>query len=470
MLERSVLMGYSDTIAAVSTPRGSGGIAVIRISGSRCCEILARVFEPVGNYGASSLPPRRACFGNIYSVENGKKNLLDEGIVTYYKAPASYTGEDMAEISCHGGVLVTRAVLAAVLAAGAVPAEAGEFTRRAFISGKISLTKAEAVGNMLYADTDDRLKLAAAGLSGRLSGEISDITGKLYSAMTALYAAIDYPEEDLAEISSEEVAEVLNASLDRIKKLLSTYKRGKAVSDGVKCVICGKPNAGKSSLYNLIVGEDSAIVTDIAGTTRDVLRESVSFGGVTLLLADTAGLRSTKDTVELIGVDRARREISGAELIISVFDGAAGVDGDERQMISSYPAVPRIAVINKGDLESALTPEDLAFIKENHSTVVNMTCADGSGLSSLAEEVGKIYDAGECDLSCAVVWSARQEAMLRRAGEYLKCALDSHENGDPVDAVCTLCECAIGELSETDGRGVSEEIVNGIFSKFCVGK
>ena len=461
-------MILSDTIAAVSTPRGKGGIAVIRISGAETHKIVSAVFSPAGGKKTHSYPPRRAVYGTICDISG---EAIDTGLLTFFKSPASYTGEDMAELSCHGGVYVTRCVLSAVLSAGARMALPGEFTKRAFLAGKLTLTEAEAVGELLDADTEDKMRLASSALRGKLSEKIDSVISKLTNVMSALYAAIDYPEEDIGDEGEREIGGVILSSIADVKKLLSTYRRGKAVSDGVKCVICGRPNAGKSSLYNLITGEESAIVTDIAGTTRDVLRERVSFGGVTLELCDTAGIRETEDSVESIGVRRAEAEMEKAELLVGVFDSSAPLGEDERSMIASYPSVPRIAVINKNDLERCIGEDDIKYIEEHHDAVVYMSCETGAGLDELSDAVGALYDAGSCDIGRdAVIWSARHEATLRRALDYLEAASVSLEAGDPVDAVCTLCEGALSELSETDGRGVTEEIVAGIFSKFCVGK
>ncbi|MBR6808516.1 MAG: tRNA uridine-5-carboxymethylaminomethyl(34) synthesis GTPase MnmE [Clostridia bacterium] len=462
-------MFLSDVIAAVSTPRGKGGVAVIRISGDGTLEVVKRMFRGISGKAVTDFPPRHAIYGAVVTPDGSE---IDRGILTYFRGPASYTGEDMAEVSCHGGVLVTREVLSCVLASGARLAEAGEFTRRAYLNGKLTLTEAEAVGELLEADTDDRRRLASSALTGRLSGKIGEIADKLCGVMSALYAAIDYPEEDIGDMGEREIGDVIEESLLEIGKLLSTYKKGKAVSDGVKCVICGKPNAGKSSLYNLITGEDSAIVTDIAGTTRDVLRERVSFGGVTLELCDTAGLRETEDSVESIGVKRAEAEMEKAELLVGVFDGSTPLSESEKAMMAKYPSdCARLAVINKSDLTRGMTEDDLKLIEDSHDGVVSISCEDGTGIDSLAVKIGELYDAGSCEIGRdAIIWSARQEATLRRAHEYLTAAKESFEYGDPVDAVCTLCEGALSELSETDGRGVSEEIVSGIFAKFCVGK
>lgn len=461
-------MFLDDTIAAVSTPRGKGGVAMIRISGEEAFEICAKVFKTAKGTTSASAEPRHAYYG-VISTPAGE--VLDSGVMTAYKAPASYTGENMVELCCHGGAYVTRSVLSAVLSAGARAAEAGEFTRRAFINGKLTLTEAEAVGELLEADTEERMKLSTLALSGGITEKLEGITKRLTRVMSALYAAIDYPEEDIGDEGEKQIGAVISQSLSEAERLLSTYKRGRAVSNGVKCVICGKPNAGKSSLYNLILGEESAIVTDIAGTTRDVLRQRASFGGVTLELCDTAGLRDTSDSVESIGVRRAKTEMESAELLIAVFDSSVPLTPEEREMIDSYPDTARIAVINKGDLVSALEARDAEYIRSHHNATVYMSCETGAGADELASEIGRLYDAGEAELGRdPVIWSARQEAMLKTACEYLVAAERSLEYGDPVDAVCTLCESAVASLAETDGRGVSEEVVAGIFSHFCVGK
>jgi len=463
-----IIMNIFGTIAAVSTPRGKGGVAVIRISGEGTAEVLARVFRPAGKVSPVEAP-RRAVYGKVVSPEDNSE--IDSVLATFFASPASYTGEDMAEISCHGGVYVTQAVLSAVLSAGARAAEAGEFTRRAFVSGKLTLTEAEAVGELLDADTPERLRLASSALGGKLSDKVHLIGENLLGAMTALYATIDYPEEDLAGMSDCEIAEAISKTLASLRELRATYKRGRAVSEGVKCVICGRPNAGKSSLYNLMTGEQSAIVTDIAGTTRDVLRERVSFGGVTLELCDTAGLRDTDDAVESIGVKRAQLEITKAELVIAVFDGSCHLTEDDREMAELYGRENAIAVINKGDLGYVLDAHELEFIEKHHGTVVEMCCAAAFGVDALEAAVGALYDSGACRLGeDAVIWSARQNAALLQAEEDLAAAAEAHGFGEPADAVCTLCESAMGHLMSTDGRGVTEEIVSGIFSRFCVGK
>ena len=461
-------MGFNDTIAAVSTPRGKGGIAVIRISGDDTREIASRVFRPCGKCTVNDAPVRRALYGTITSPGG---DVLDTGILVIYEAPHSYTGEDMAELSCHGGVYVTGAVLSAVFEAGAVQAQPGEFTRRAFTNGKMSLTEAEAVGLLLDADTEEKMKLSSSAQRGSLKNELKRISDELYGVLSSLYAAIDYPDEDIQDSGESGLADAVISVERQIRDLLGTYKRGRAVADGVKCVICGRPNAGKSSLYNRISRSDDAIVTDVAGTTRDILRDTVSFGGITLRLSDTAGLRDASDKVEKIGVQRAVSEIESAELILAVFDSGAPLDEYDKKMIKSYPGVPRVAVINKTDLGRAMEKADIELISASHDKTVYLSCETGEGMDALETAVRELFDSEKLNLSSdAVIWDARQKASLEKALSLIGQVEKSLETGAYIDAVCTVCEEALGVLLETDGRGVTDEIVNNIFARFCVGK
>ena len=310
-------MKLLDTIAAVSTPRGKGGVAIIRISGADALKIGEMVFSPANGKSLSELSVGRLSYGTV-SMPSGE--TVDDGMAVYFRSPRSFTGEDTVEINCHGGMLVTQKVLSAVLTAGARAAEAGEFTRRAYINGKMRLSEAEALGNLLEASSDTQLKLARSGVQGALADRIDAIYDGLRSTLTSVYAAIDFPDEDLSEMSREEIIESIDRGLSEIKRLSATYSTGRAINEGVLTVICGRTNAGKSSVYNRILGYDAAIVTDIEGTTRDVLKESATLGKTLLRLCDTAGLRDTDDRVESIGIERTKSEMERADLILAVFD------------------------------------------------------------------------------------------------------------------------------------------------------
>ncbi len=454
-----------DTIAAVSTPKGKGGIAVIRISGDKCAEILSKAFVPMGKLSPAD-NPRRAVFGTV--VDGDEE--IDTAICTFFSRGASFTGEESAEISCHGGIAVTQAVLSCVFKAGAVPAEAGEFTRRAFVNGRLTLTEAEAVGRLIDADTDSRRRLASSAQRGSLSKKTEEIRASLVGVLSALYAAIDYPEEDIGNEGEEQIEGVLTSNIAELSRLLDTYKTGSAVADGVVTAICGTPNSGKSTLYNLLCRSEKAIVTDIAGTTRDTLWETVDAGGITLRLADTAGIRETGDKVESIGVDRARDCMEKAELVISVFDGSRELSEDDRELLSSLRELKsaKIAVINKSDTASFAIDKDISAV--NDMTVV-MSAKEGEGLPGLYSAISRLYNAESISLDHdAVLWEARHKATVESVIALLQEAVDALLACDPTDAVCTLCESALSSLSLLDGREVVEDIVSQIFARFCVGK
>lgn len=452
-----------ETVAAISTAKGKGGIAVIRISGEKSGEILQRCFRskksPVEN-------PRCAIFGTVVDGEE----IVDTGIAVYFSKGASFTGESSAEISCHGGTAVTKAVLEAVFKAGAVPAQAGEFTRRAFINGKLTLSEAEAVGRLIDADTDSRRRLASGALRGSLREKTENIRESLLDVLSALYAVIDYPDEDIGNEGEEQIGAVLDSNIRELEKLLRSYKTGSAVADGVVTVICGSPNCGKSTLYNLLCREEKAIVTDVAGTTRDTLWETVDAGGITLRLADTAGIRATDDRVESIGVDRARSAMKDAQLIISVFDGSRELSEEERELLSELSSsdAARIAVINKSDTDTFSICSEIE--KSNDRTVV-MSAKYKKGEEELYRAVEELFNEDKLSLSDdALLWEARHKAAVESVIALLTDAREALIFGDPADAVCTLCESALSELSLLDGRGVTEDIVSRIFARFCVGK
>ena len=467
-------MNVFDTIAAVSTPRGKGGIAVIRISGEDAISVADKVFVPKGNKKLSEIESNREVWGDIYGKdEDGSVITIDDGMGVCFRAPKSFTGEDTVEISCHGGILVTEAVLEAVLAAGARPAEAGEFTRRAFVSGRMSLTQAEALGSLLEAKTHRQMLLSRAGVKGALSEKIEYLYNKIGDVLSSIYAKIDFPDEDLAEMSRDEMENTLREIQSEAKKLGATYKTGRAVSEGIRTVICGRTNAGKSSLYNLIVGREAAIVTDIEGTTRDLLEETVPFGGVTLRLCDTAGLRETEDKVESIGVDRARNEIKGAELILAVFDGTRTPDGEDEELLCelSEGAGVVIPVINKSDVMTENNALMELLSKYGFDRSVRMSAKEGEGRDDLAHEIDRLFTDGSLDLRYdAIVADARQYSAILRACERLDAVLSAMDGGYALDLCCIDAESAMAELGEINGKNVREDIVASIFSRFCVGK
>ena len=463
-------MFIGDTIAAISTARGKGGVALLRISGPDAISICQKFFSPKSGKKLSEYAPRTAIFGSIYAPDDrGEWNEIDNGLATVFTAPASFTGEDTVEICCHGGILLTQTVLTACLAAGARAAEAGEFTRRAFLNGKMGLSAAEALGDLLEAQTREQLTLAHAGTDGRVERKCREIYDALCAVLSSVYAKIDYPDEDLAEMSREEMQAALEDSIKRIEKLLDTYRTGHAIAEGIPTVICGKPNVGKSSLYNCIVGRDAAIVTDVEGTTRDVLSEVAALGRVTLRLFDTAGLHETEDVVEKIGIDRARKALEDAELILAVFDGSVAPDEEDKALAESLSSTGAtvIAVINKSDL--GIVQED--FYTSHFVHTVTFSAKEGSGTEALSALVESCFINGELDTkNDTVLTNARQQGAALSALEAIKRAQAGIAYGLPVELCCSDCEAAMQAIAELDGRAVSEDIVSHIFSHFCVGK
>ncbi len=463
-------MNLFDTIAAVSTPYGKGGVALIRISGDKAVEVAQKVFFPSNKKLLSECKSNLAYHGEIFSQYENKRIQIDDGLATIFRAPRSFTGEDTVEICCHGGVLVTQSVLSACLAAGARHAEAGEFTRRAFINGKMGLNEAEALGNLLEAETQEQMLASRAGMRGVLSEKTGEIYSSLCSVLSSVFAHIDYPDEDLADMSESEMLSVLGENEKKLARLLDTYSTGRAVMSGINTVILGKTNAGKSSLYNMLVGSDAAIVTDIAGTTRDVISEKVKLGRVMLKLSDTAGIRESCDVVEKIGIDRAKSAAENAELVLAVFDGSREQTDDERELveyIKSLSAV-KIAIINKSDIACLPEYETLA---DEFEYSIKISALRGEGYSELCELVEKIYIDKNLDTgNDAMIVNARQNAAIASALDSVRSAEQSVRLGLPLEICCADIEASMQSISELDGRAVSEDIVSEIFSKFCVGK
>jgi len=459
------------TIAAISSPQGKGGVALVRISGPEANAVGDRIFNRINGKPVSESPARTALFGEI--VDPTDKKRIDTGLCTRFAAPNSFTGEDTVEICCHGGILVTRAVLGAALAAGARRAEAGEFTRRAFAAGKLSLNEAEALGMLLDAGTEAQLKLSRGGMSGALSTACNGLRREITTLLEDIYARVDFPEEDLGSIADEEVISRLSDLINSAKKLAATYSTGRAVAEGIPTVICGRTNAGKSTLYNLLVGSDEAIVTDIEGTTRDILTATVSFGGATLLLSDTAGLRETAEEVERIGIRRAEERIDSAELVLFLIDSSRAPSEDDialAKRLESHGGKV-IAVLTKSDLDKN---NDAIALASRFELTVTLSVKSGSGCDLLESLINRLFIDGELDTERdAVIASARQHDALVRVIDALGEAWSSLSEGFPPDVAGVCLEDAAARLCELDGRGhgaVGADIADGIFSRFCVGK
>ena len=459
----------TDVIAAVSTPPGKGGVAVIRMSGDGAFDIAKRVFSPkLTEFW--KIQPRKQTYG--YIIDNEEK--VDDVLLSLFPAPNSYTGEDTVEISCHGGILVTRTVLETLLKAGARVAEAGEFTKRAFISGRLSLIDAEAIGSLLEAKSREEMRLHSSEQRDKRRERVEQIRRELVDLMSSIYARIDYPDEDLGDFDDGEVFRRLTAVKEKITHLAATYKTGRAIVEGISTVICGKPNVGKSSLYNLLLGEDAAIVTEHAGTTRDVLTDSATLGKITLRLADTAGIREkdNADTVERIGIERSRKMIEKSELLFAIFDLSRAFDEEDEEILSavSRSNSAKIAILNKSDLPSLFDSSRLGDVFDEVVTLSTVSDTDDA-ISRLGEIVDRLFTDEKINSSeDAIISSARQHAALLRALDFVNLAIEAIALGFMQDAVSGDIERALGAIAELDGRATSEEVVADIFSKFCVGK
>ena len=458
-----------NTIAAISTPPGKGGVAIIRMSGAEAFEIAERVFRAASGRSLQDYAPRTQIYG--YIIYNNER--IDDGLITLVPAHNSYTGERTVEISCHGGTLVSATVLEALFVAGATPAEAGEFTRRAFINGRLTLTEAEAIGTLLDAKSREEMRLGAAPARNRLRARIDEIRGEITTLLGSIYARIDYPDEDLGDFTDRETLSALSVIRRKIDRLIDTYRTGKAITEGVGAVICGKPNVGKSTIYNLILDEDAAIVTSIPGTTRDLLEKTVPLGRVLLRLTDTAGIRKEGiDTVEAIGIERSRDRLAAADLVIAVFDLSREFDREDEDLIAALQTArgAKICILNKEDSERKL---DTGRLSVDFDATITISARDGEdrALALLTETVNRLFTDEKISTSVdPVITSARQHASLMRARECIDAAISAYSVGMPPDAASSDIELALGAIGELDGRSVSENVVGDIFSRFCVGK
>jgi len=445
------------TIAAISTPYGRGGVAMIRVSGERAIEVCNKVFSK----NLFEIKSNHAVHGEIF--HGGE--VIDDGIIVIYRAPHSYTGDDTVEIMCHGGILLTQLVLESVIENGAELAEAGEFTQRAFMNGKLGLIGVESVIDSINAESREKLKLAKS--TSTLSKKIAELYDELKILLSSIYVYIDYPDEDLEDVQKDSLSERLNKLCAGLNLLMQTYRTGRAINEGILTVICGKPNTGKSSLLNRLVGADKAIVTEIPGTTRDIIEETISAGKILLRLCDTAGIRQTDDTVEVIGVNRAIQRLDEAELVLIVFDISEELDSDDFELIKKINGNV-IAILNKSDLPAKI---DIEYIKNTFPNTVTISAVNGEGIMELLQTIEKMYAGGEINYNeTAILRNLRQYTSVKSAFDAVSEAVISLETGYTQDVVGLDLEIAMAKLGEIDGRAVSEDIVHEIFSRFCVGK
>ena len=456
-------MNHSDTIAAVATAQAAGGIGVVRISGAEAPAIAQRIFVPVSGADLTRSKGYRAYFGRV--TDAGED--VDEAVCLIFRAPHSYTGEDVAEISCHGGLYITRRVLQSALAAGARPAEAGEFTKRAFLNGKLDLSAAEAVMGIVSAQGEQAAKAALNALDGALARKIHAVADDVIAATAALAAWVDYPDEDVEQVHPEKLRETFCRSRDALRALLSRFETGQAVTEGVDTVIVGRPNVGKSTLMNLLAGTEKSIVTHIPGTTRDVVEQTVRLHDLVLHLSDTAGLRETDNPVERIGVERARQKMERAVLTLCVFDGSEPLTAEDMRLLRQCADRLCVAVHNKADRGDAVSADEIRQFIPN---VVRMSAKNADGCDELCAVVTKLLGTDAFDPSAAMLANERQKDCCVRAERFLTEAVDAIDSGMTLDAVNVCADSCIEALLELTGERASDAVVREVFSRFCVGK
>ena len=452
------------TIAAISTAPAPGGIGIVRISGPEAFAIGDRVFRGIRKTPLSQMKGYTAQLGGAYTQEGER---LDDVVALVFRGPKSYTGEDVVELSCHGGLYLTKRLLQEVLDAGAVPAGPGEFTRRAFLNGKVDLAQAEAVMGLIGASGEQARRAAQAGSSGVLSQRIRRVRENLLTLAAHLAAWADFPEEDVPQVEEGELLSGMEAAQQEISSLLAGFDRGKMYREGLSTVIAGRPNAGKSTLMNLLSGCERSIVTQYAGTTRDVVEETVTLAGVPLRLADTAGIRDTSDPVESIGVAAAKKRLETAQLVLAVFDSSQELTKEDRDLMGSLEGVPAVAVINKTDLPTRIDVEE---IRGHFEKVAFLSAAQGEGLEELEQALSEILDTKDFHPEEGVLFTQRQRQDAQRAYDSLEEGRGALELGMTLDAVTVCVEDALNALSALTGEQVSEEIVDQVFEQFCVGK
>ncbi len=451
------------TIAAIATPNAPGGIAVIRISGERAFEVAEKIFVPAGDKKVADMRGYTCAYGEAFDGEE----RLDDCILTVFRAPHSFTGEDTAEISCHGGIYVTRRILRAALANGAVMAQAGEFTKRAFLNGKIDLTQAESVMDIISAKGERELKMAENIREGAAYKAARKISDRLMNMLGSLAAWTDYPDEDIPEVEPETMRTELENIRAELESLIRNYDSGRILREGVSTVIVGRPNVGKSTLFNALSGCERSIVTDIAGTTRDAVEETVKLGDVTLRLMDTAGIRETSDKIEEIGVNIAQKAIESAELVIAVFDGSEKMCDDDVNIINKINFNNSVAVVNKNDLSTVI---DITELEKHFKHIVYLSAKENSGTDELCACIEDIFRLNEPFFNDVTVANERQKKCVDVCLENVEKAVEAIECGEMLDAVNVLIDYAEQSLLELIGEKITDAVVDEVFSRFCVGK
>lgn len=454
----------SDTIAAIATPMGVGGVGIIRVSGEEAVEAADKLFH--GSVRLSDVPTHTLHLGDIVSP---KGEVLDRVLVSVMRGPRSFTGEDVAEINCHGGPLVLRKILSALLENGVRLAEPGEFSKRAFLNGKMDLSEAEAVISLIHANSEGALFEASGQLRGSLSEKISALRESLLALLSHLEAAADFPEEDITPPSDTEAEEILSATLHEMEALLKTASYGRVLREGVRTAIAGRPNVGKSSLLNALLEENRAIVADIPGTTRDVIEETVNLGEFSLLMMDTAGVRETRDQIEAIGVQKSLLAVKSADLVLWLLDQSEEISDEDRALIPHFEGKNVILVLNKADLSPAFSSEEGQQLLP-HVPLVSLSVHTGEGIDALIDAIKEKVFSSRGQREDVVLTRLRHQERLLEASAHVKEALAALHGGLPMDLLAIDLSGAVEALGEITGQSVSEEVVDRIFHDFCLGK
>lgn len=453
-----------DTIAAISTPRGEGGIGIVRISGNHALEILGKIFRPKSKKAVRDLKNFSINYGHLYDDEN----LIDEVLVSVMKAPGTYTKEDMVEINCHGGFVITEKVLETVLKNGARLSESGEFTRRAFLNGRLDLTQAEAVMDIIHGKTEKSVSLSLDQLRGDLKEQIGHLKKLVLDVAAHINVVLDYPEEGIDDPLPENLVDNLREVMDTTDTLIKSYDKGKMIKEGIKTAIVGKPNVGKSSILNSVLKEERAIVTHVAGTTRDVIEEVVNLKGIPLVLVDTAGIRKTDDLVENIGVEKSKKLIESADLILFVVDGSRPLDEEDIRIHEAIKAEKVIGILNKIDIREDIDLSPLTKINK----WLEISAIKNQGIDEMEEEIYKhiIEENVEDSSQKITITNIRHKSALEKTKQSVENIFETIENGLPMDLMAVDIKGALDSLSEVTGEISSEDLLDHIFSNFCVGK
>ncbi len=454
------------TIASISTAPGIGGIGIIRMSGEKSFEVLDKIFIAKNKQNIDEIKGYTIKYGNI--VEDG--NVIDEVLVSYFKAPRSYTTENMCEINSHGGTVIVRKILELCLKNGAELAEPGEFTKRAFLNGRIDLAQAESVIDVINAKSDKEAKSGIKQLEGFLSKEIKEIKQEIMDVLVNIEVTIDYPEYDTPEVQQEELSKMLQSVGQRLIKLEKSFDNGKIIKEGIKTAIIGKPNAGKSSLLNAILKEDRAIVTDIAGTTRDTIEEFVTINGIPLKLIDTAGIREASDKVEKIGVEKSIKLAEEADLVIAIFDSSKELTEEDIEILKLIENKKSIILLNKNDLNSVISEND-EKLKKASKNILKISALNKTGIDELYEKISELFNLNEINLDNDIlITNVRHKNIISKSLENVKKANEALNMNMPIDIITIYIKEILEDLGEITGEVVTEDIINEIFSKFCLGK